>query len=151
MWPLVVSTLMLKASNEYYWRGGGEGWGPHCTIFSRCHQKFPFLRCLSFRFLGTTQRQITLNNFYQVRQWESDNEKIRVTIKSSHKFRKSSKLLLTIVSNKPHYYLCYAKQAIWLVQKRQISIVLVTFGEYHQYHLLYWGLCLKLPIQVRNG
>ena len=46
------------------------------------------------------------------------------------------------------YYLCYAKQAIWLVQKRLISIVLVTFGEFHQYHFLYWGLCLKPPIQL---
>ena len=46
------------------------------------------------------------------------------------------------------YYLCYTKQEIWLVKKRQICIVLVTFGDFDQYHMLYWGLCIKGPIQL---
>ena len=44
------------------------------------------------------------------------------------------------------YYLCYAKQAIWLVQKRQISIVLVTFGDFYQYHLLYLVVVQQTPV-----
>ena len=30
--------------------------------------------------------------------------------------------------------------------KRQISIVLVTFGEFHQNHLLYWGFKVVLGV-----